>query len=119
MSYFDTHAHLHACADAPEELVERARQAGVDRILEVGAWPDRWPEVVDFSVAREGVFPILGILSCAFLITRVEARVQLFFFYFLIGAVVAYFLYGIWNSKLGRGQTVTGHEPPPMDRPHN
>jgi TatD DNase family protein len=42
-------------------LVERAQRAGVDRILEVGAWPDRWPEVVDFSVAREGVFPILGI----------------------------------------------------------
>ena len=25
----DTHAHLHACADAPLELVERARAAGV------------------------------------------------------------------------------------------
>ena len=57
----DTHAHLHACAEPPTELVERARQAGIDRILEVGAWPDRWPQVVDFSVAREGVFPILGI----------------------------------------------------------
>jgi TatD DNase family protein len=57
----DTHAHLHACADPPEELVDRARQAGVDRILEVGAWPDRWPEVADFSAATDGVFPVLGI----------------------------------------------------------
>ncbi len=62
--------------------------------------------------------PIAGILSCGFLITRVEARVQLFFFYFLIGSVLLYFAYGIWNSKLGRGITVSGHEPPPMDLPH-
>ena len=36
----------------------------------------------------------------------------------LIGAVLLYFAYGIWNSKLGRGVTVAGHEPPPMDLPH-
>jgi basic amino acid/polyamine antiporter, APA family len=64
------------------------------------------------------VTPIAGIVSCAFLITRVEAQVQLFFFYFLVGAVLLYFLYGIWNSKLGRGITVSGHEPPPMDLPN-
>lgn len=39
----------------------RAREAGVDRILEVGAWPDSWAQVVDFCAAEEGVFPILGI----------------------------------------------------------
>jgi TatD DNase family protein len=57
----DTHAHLHACADAPLELVERARAAGVDRILEVGASPDSWDEVVEFCRATDGVEPILGI----------------------------------------------------------
>jgi TatD DNase family protein len=57
----DTHAHLYACADSPAELVDRARAAGVDRILEVGAWPDSWAEVADFCAATEGVFPILGI----------------------------------------------------------
>jgi TatD DNase family protein len=57
----DTHAHLHACADPPRELVERARAAGVDRILEVGAWPESWNEVVEFCGATAGVYPILGI----------------------------------------------------------
>jgi TatD DNase family protein len=57
----DTHAHLHACADPPPELVERARAAGVDRILEVGAWPQSWQEVAEFCAATEGVDPILGI----------------------------------------------------------
>ncbi len=57
----DTHAHLHACADPPEALLDRAREAGVDRILEVGAWPESWTQVVDFCASQDGVFPILGI----------------------------------------------------------
>ena len=57
----DTHAHLHACADRPSEVLQRARAAGVDRVLEVGAWPESWAEVVAFCAGEEGVFPILGI----------------------------------------------------------
>jgi len=72
-----------------------------------------------FKVPFYPITPILGILSCLFLITRVGPREQLFFFYFLAGAVVLYFVYGIWNSKLGKGQVVTGHEPTPMEPPHN
>ena len=57
----DTHAHLLACADPINELVQRARKAGVDRILEVGAWPGSWTRVTEFCARTEGVFPILGI----------------------------------------------------------
>jgi TatD DNase family protein len=57
----DTHAHLHAGADPPLELVERARAAGVDRVLEVGAWPESWQQVTDFCAGTDGVFPILGV----------------------------------------------------------
>jgi TatD DNase family protein len=57
----DTHAHLHVCADSPLELVKRARAAGVDRVLEVGAWPESWREVAEFCTGTQGVFPILGI----------------------------------------------------------
>jgi len=71
-----------------------------------------------FKVPFYPITPILGIISCIFLITRVGPREQLFFFYFLIGAVLLYFAYGIWNSKLGKGEVVKGHEPPPMDLPH-
>jgi amino acid transporter len=63
------------------------------------------------------ITPILGILSCIALIFQVEAKVQLFFLYFLVGAVVLYFVYGIWNSKLGKGEVVRGHEPPPQALP--
>jgi TatD DNase family protein len=57
----DTHAHLHACAEPPAVLVDRARDAGVDRILEVGASPASWDEVAAFCAEATGVFPILGI----------------------------------------------------------
>jgi TatD DNase family protein len=57
----DTHAHLHACADPPQELVERARAAGVDRILDVGTSPAAWDEVARFCSETTGVFSILGI----------------------------------------------------------
>jgi TatD DNase family protein len=57
----DTHAHLHACADPLEELIDRARAAGVDRILEVGAWPASWTQVAEFCASTEGLSPVLGI----------------------------------------------------------
>ena len=57
----DTHAHMHACADSLDTLVGRAREAGVDRILEVGAWPESWAQVVSFCASEGDVFAILGI----------------------------------------------------------
>jgi len=68
-----------------------------------------------FKVPLYPVLPVLGILSCIWLITTVEQRVLLFFAWFMLGAVVIYFAYGMWNSKLAKGILVTGHEPPPQD----
>ena len=39
----DTHAHLDACADPPEQLVERANTAGVSRIVTIGCGIDSLP----------------------------------------------------------------------------
>jgi APA family basic amino acid/polyamine antiporter len=71
-----------------------------------------------FIVPFGPVIPLLGIGSCMFLIDQVEPRVQLFFLYFLVAAVGLYFAYGVWNSKLGRGELIKGHEPMPMEPPH-
>ena len=56
----DTHAHLHALEDAPE-AIERARAAGVERILTVGTSADRWGAALELADSHDGVFAILGI----------------------------------------------------------
>jgi TatD DNase family protein len=57
----DTHAHLEACADAPSALVERARAAGVGRILAVGSTIDTCRTALELAEREEGVFAVLGI----------------------------------------------------------
>ena len=57
----DTHAHLDACADAPEALVCRARAAGVDRILTVGSGIDSCRAALQLAEREQGVFASLGI----------------------------------------------------------
>lgn len=70
-----------------------------------------------FRVPLYPVLPVVGIISCFALIFTVEQRVLVFFGWFLLGAMVLYFIYGMHNSKLGKGETVTGHEPPVDDLP--
>jgi APA family basic amino acid/polyamine antiporter len=53
-----------------------------------------------FRVPFGPVIPILGILSCIYLITAIESRVLWFFAYYTVGAVVVYFAYGIHFSRL-------------------
>lgn len=55
-----------------------------------------------FKVPLYPVVPILGIISCLYLITTVEMRVLMFFLYYLVAAVLVYFLYGTHNSAIGR-----------------
>jgi APA family basic amino acid/polyamine antiporter len=71
-----------------------------------------------FKVPLYPILPIFGICSCLALIFTVEQRVLVFFAYFLVGAIVIYFAYGMWNSKLGKGEMITGHEPAAGDLPH-
>jgi TatD DNase family protein len=57
----DTHAHLEACVDPPAVLVERARAAGVGRVLTVGSTIESCRAALAIADANEGVFAILGI----------------------------------------------------------
>ena len=57
----DTHAHLDACAERPEILVARARDAGVSRILHVGTTPAGWREAVAYAERFEEVWALLGL----------------------------------------------------------
>jgi hypothetical protein len=41
-----------------------------------------------------------------------------FFLIYLAAGIVVYFVFGIWNSKLGKGVRVVGHEAEPMELPH-
>lgn len=56
----DTHAHLDACADRAADLVQRARGAGVERILTVGTDPlsDRY--ALQASFAYDSVYCAIG-----------------------------------------------------------
>ncbi len=58
---------------------------------------------------------VLGAAMCFILLMSLmsEERTRNFFVPYLIIGVLIYFVYGIWNSKLGRGIVVTGHEPQP------
>jgi TatD DNase family protein len=57
----DTHAHLDACADAADELVARAREAGVERVVSVGSGLESCRETVAIARRHDGVFAALGI----------------------------------------------------------
>jgi basic amino acid/polyamine antiporter, APA family len=56
-----------------------------------------------FKVPLYPVLPVLGILSCFYLITTVEEKVLMFFGWFMLGAIVLYFVYGMRNSQLQHG----------------
>jgi APA family basic amino acid/polyamine antiporter len=57
-----------------------------------------------FKVPLYPVLPVLGILSCGYLITTVPWNVLMFFLWYMLGAVVLYFAYGMRNSNLQHDQ---------------
>jgi len=59
-----------------------------------------------YRVPLYPVLPALGIVSCFALIFTVESRVLVFFAWYVIGAIVLYFVYGMRNSELAKGHLV-------------
>jgi TatD DNase family protein len=57
----DTHAHLDACAEPADELVARALEAGVERIVSVGSGLDSCRKTLAIAGRHDGVFATLGI----------------------------------------------------------
>lgn len=57
-----------------------------------------------FTVPFYPVLPVLGIVSCLYLITTVPWNVLQFFVWYLLGGIVLYFAYGMRNSNLQHGE---------------
>lgn len=57
----DTHAHLDACHADPDKLLERARTAGVTRVITIGTGIDSCRRVLELADAHREVFAALGI----------------------------------------------------------
>jgi APA family basic amino acid/polyamine antiporter len=59
-----------------------------------------------FTVPFYPVLPVLGILSCLYLITTVPWGVLVFFIWYMLGMTALYFIYGMHNSELAKGHAV-------------
>ena len=71
------------------------------------------PEVLrPFRAPLSPFTPIAGAVMCFFLLMSLMAHegTRNFFLVYLAGGIVLYFAYGMWNSKLGKGIVVHGHE---------
>ena len=66
-----------------------------------------------YRVPLYPVVPILGIASCVWLITSVPIHVLTFFGWYVLGAVVLYFVYGMRNSELAKGHDVMADDETP------
>ena len=64
------------------------------------------------------IIAVLGAGMCFILLMSLmsEEKTRNFFIPYVIVGVLIYFVYGMWNSKLGKGEVVMGGEPP-LDRP--
>src|SRR5687767_13222132 len=67
-----------------------------------------------YRVPLYPVVPALGIVSCLWLITSVPLNVLTFFFWYVIGGMVLYFIYGMRNSELAKGRDVMADDEMPM-----
>jgi TatD DNase family protein len=63
LRFVDTHAHLddESFAGEMEEVIERARAAGVDRVINIGYRPDSWRTTLELAQRFSGVAYTLGL----------------------------------------------------------
>ena len=61
------------------------------------------------------IIAVLGASMCLVLVLSLmsEERTRTFFMWYAGIGIMIYFVYGMWNSKLAKGEYVTGHEPNP------
>ncbi len=57
----DTHAHLDAVSDAPSDVLERARAAGVVRVVTIGTGIESCRRALEIAESEAGVVAALGI----------------------------------------------------------
>ena len=57
----DTHAHLHDCDDPPAELLRRARDAGVSRVVAIGSGVESASAAAELARQEECVHAAVGI----------------------------------------------------------
>jgi TatD DNase family protein len=57
----DSHAHLDACEEPATSLVERARAAGVTRVVTIGTGIESSRAALEIAETNEGVYAALGI----------------------------------------------------------
>jgi TatD DNase family protein len=57
----DTHAHLDACADPADVVLQRAREAGVGRVIAIGSGIDSCRSALATAREEDGVYAALGI----------------------------------------------------------
>jgi TatD DNase family protein len=57
----DTHAHLDGCRDASSAVLDRARSAGVERVITIGTTIDSCRAALALARSEQGVFAALGV----------------------------------------------------------
>jgi TatD DNase family protein len=56
----DTHCHIEMCEGTPDEIVARANEAGVEKILTIGLTRDTFDISLEIADAHESVFAAVG-----------------------------------------------------------
>jgi TatD DNase family protein len=56
----DTHAHVEMCEGTPDEIVARAHEAGVDKILTIGLTPETFDVTLEIADKHHGVYAAIG-----------------------------------------------------------